>query len=81
MPWFDLPLDQLRDYRTDTAEPPGLDQWWQQRLGAARAAAIPPRLILHEAEIYTPVTVYDTDFLRRGRRPHQGVVPATRGRG
>ena len=51
MPWFDLPLDQLREFRTDTAEPSGLDQWWQQRLEAARAAAIPPRLILHEAEI------------------------------
>ena len=56
MPWFDLPLDQLREFRTDTAEPSGLDQWWQQRLEAARAAAIPPRLILHEAEIYTPVS-------------------------
>jgi len=29
MPWFDLPLDQLREYRTDTAEPPELDRWWQ----------------------------------------------------
>jgi cephalosporin-C deacetylase len=66
MPWFDLPLDQLREYRTDTAEPAGLDQWWQQRLEAARAAAIPPRLILHEAEIYTPVTVYDTEFSGAG---------------
>jgi len=27
MPWFDLPLDQLREYRTDTAEPPDLDPW------------------------------------------------------
>jgi len=66
MPWFDLPLDQLREYRTDTAEPPGLDQWWQQRLEAARAAAIPPRLILHEADIYAPVRVYDTEFSGAG---------------
>ena len=66
MPWFDLPLDQLREYRTDTAEPPDLDQWWQQRLEAARAAAIPPRLIQHEADIYAPVTVYDTEFSGAG---------------
>ena len=62
MPWFDLPLDQLREYRTDTAEPPELDQWWKQRLEAARATAIPSRLILHKADIYAPVTVYDTEF-------------------
>jgi cephalosporin-C deacetylase len=42
MPWFDLPLDQLREYRTDTAEPPELDLWWQLRLAQARAAARPP---------------------------------------
>ena len=35
MPWFDQPLDQLREYRTDTAEPPELDLWWQQRLDEA----------------------------------------------
>jgi cephalosporin-C deacetylase len=58
MPRFDLPLEQLRDYRTDTEEPAGLDQWWQHRLEAARAAAIPPRLMLNEAEIYAPVTVH-----------------------
>jgi len=71
MPWFDLPLDQLRKYRTDTAEPPGLDQWWQQRLEAARAAAIPPRLILPETDIYAPVRVYDTEFSGAGG-DHQG---------
>ena len=42
MPWFDLPLDQLRDYRTDTAEPPDLDLWWQRQLEQARAAAAGP---------------------------------------
>ena len=66
MPWFDLPLEQLRDYRTDTAEPPGLDQWWQQRLDAARAVASPPTLSRYEAGIYAPVEVYDTEFSGAG---------------
>ena len=66
MPWFDLSLEQLRDYRTDTAEPPGLDQWWQQRLDAARAVATPPTLSRHEADIYAPVEVYDTEFSGAG---------------
>jgi len=66
MPWFDLPLDQLREYRTDTAEPPELDVWWQLRLAQARAAARPPALTRYEADIYTPVEVYDTEFSGAG---------------
>ena len=62
MPWFDLPLEQLREYRTGTEEPAGLDHWWQQRLEAARAAARPPGIILYGTDIYAPVTVYDAEF-------------------
>src|SRR6266852_424379 len=62
MPWFDLPLGQLREYRTDTAEPPDLDVWWRLRLDEARAAASPPALTRYEADIYAPVEVYDTEF-------------------
>ena len=64
MPWFDLPLDQLRDYRTDTAEPPDLDLWWRRRLDEARAATRPPVLTRYEAEIYAPVEVFDTELGR-----------------
>jgi cephalosporin-C deacetylase len=35
MPWFDLPLNQLCEYRTDTAEPADLDLWWRRRLDEA----------------------------------------------
>jgi len=66
MPWFDLPLGQLHGYRTDTAEPPDLDRWWQLRLEAARAAAITPALTRYEADIYTPVEVYDAEFSGAG---------------
>ncbi len=66
MPWFDLPSDQLRQYRTDTAEPPELDRWWQLRLDEARAAARKPTLTRHEADIYAPVEVYDTEFSGAG---------------
>jgi cephalosporin-C deacetylase len=66
MPWFDLPLNQLREYRTETAEPSSLDQWWQQRLEAARAAASPPTLTRYEADIYAPVEAYDAEFSGAG---------------
>ena len=62
MPWFDLPLEQLRQYRTGTAEPDGLDAWWARRLAEARAAARPPRLTRHEAGIYGPLDVHDVEF-------------------
>jgi cephalosporin-C deacetylase len=66
MPWYDLPLEQLRSYRTDTAEPSGLDAWWAQRLAQARALSIPPRVTRHEPDIYHPVEVYDVEFSGAG---------------
>lgn len=66
MPWFDLPLNQLREYRTETAEPPELDLWWQRRLEEARAVARPTTLTRYEADIYAPVEVYDTEFSGAG---------------
>jgi cephalosporin-C deacetylase len=66
MPWFDLSLDQLREYRTETAEPPDLDRWWQLRLDQARAKAREPELTRYEADIYAPVEVYDVEFSGAG---------------
>jgi len=66
MPWFDLPLEQLRTYRTNTEEPAGLDQWWQRRLEAARGAASPPVLNRYEADIYAPAEVFDAEFSGAG---------------
>jgi cephalosporin-C deacetylase len=66
MPWFDLSLDQLREYRTETAEPAGLDRWWQLRLDEARAKAREPELTRYEADIYAPVEVYDAEFSGAG---------------
>ncbi len=66
MPWFDLPLNQLREYRTDTAEPADLDLWWRRRLDEARAAGRPPTLTRYEADTYAPVEVFDTEFSGAG---------------
>ena len=54
MPWFDLPLNQLREYHTDTVEPPDLDLWWRRRLDEARTAARPPVLTRYQADTYAP---------------------------
>jgi len=66
MPWYDLPAEQLADYRTDTAEPAELDGWWQHRLDEARAAAREPTQTRYEAGTYGPLEVYDTEFSGAG---------------
>ena len=66
MPWFDLPLEQMREYRTETTEPPELDLWWQLRLEEARANTREPSLTRYEADIYGPVEVYDAEFSGAG---------------
>jgi cephalosporin-C deacetylase len=66
MPWYDLPAEQLKDYRTSTQEPADLDRWWQGRLEQARAVAGEPTLTRYEADLYTPLEVYDTEFSGAG---------------
>jgi cephalosporin-C deacetylase len=66
MPWYDLPLDQLREYRTTTREPDGLDAWWARRLEEARALAQPVTLTRHEPDLYAPLEVYDAEFSGAG---------------
>ncbi|HZR48385.1 MAG TPA: alpha/beta fold hydrolase [Streptosporangiaceae bacterium] len=62
MPWFDLSVEELAEYRIATQEPPGLDAWWADRLAAARAAARPPKLTPHEPALYAPLEVHDVEF-------------------
>ncbi|MBO0803721.1 MAG: alpha/beta fold hydrolase [Nocardiopsaceae bacterium] len=66
MPWYDLPLEQLRDYRTATREPAGLDGWWAARVADARDRAKPVTLTRHEPGLYGAVEVYDAEFSGAG---------------
>ena len=62
MPWYDLPVEQLREYRTSTREPDGLDDWWARRIEAARALARPAVLTPHQPRLYDPIEVFDVEF-------------------
>ncbi|KRF22355.1 acetylxylan esterase [Phycicoccus sp. Soil802] len=62
MPWFDLPEDQLRTYRTTTVEPEGLDEFWVARIDEARAAARPTTMTRHRPEVYGDLPVWDVEF-------------------
>jgi cephalosporin-C deacetylase len=66
MSWYDLPLERLREYRTQTAEPPELDEWWAKRLNDARALARPIELHPYQADIYRPLEVYGAEFSGSG---------------
>ncbi|BCY12736.1 acetylxylan esterase [Actinoplanes sp. L3-i22] len=61
MALFDLPLPELRTYRSATGEPAGFGDFWTRTLDEARAAAKPVEL----TEVATPlrgVTTYDVTF-------------------
>src|ERR1700677_111760 len=62
MPWFDLPLEQLRSYRTETREPAGLDGWWAERLAQAERSTRPPVLTRYRPDVYAPLEVFDVEF-------------------
>src|SRR5215472_13834624 len=66
MPWYDMPLERLREYRTQTAEPEGLDEWWATRLRRARAQAESATFTPHEPDVYRPFQVFDVEFSGSG---------------
>jgi cephalosporin-C deacetylase len=86
MPWYDMPLERLREYRTSTQEPDGLDDWWASRTAQARALASPLTRKPHRPGLYGPVDVDDVEFsggagdrirawyLRPRNAPHAPVV-------
>jgi cephalosporin-C deacetylase len=69
MPWYDMPLEQLREYRTSTQEPEGLDEWWAKRLDHARAQAQLATFTPHEQGVYRPFQVFDVEFSGAGGDP------------
>ena len=69
MPWYDMPLERLREYRTDTSEPAGLDAWWAGRLELARAQAQPATFTPYEPDVYRPFRVLDVEFSGAGGDP------------
>jgi cephalosporin-C deacetylase len=69
MPWYDMPLERLREYRTDTSEPTGLDAWWAGRLELARAQAQPTTFTPYEPDVYRPFRVFDVEFSGAGGDP------------
>ncbi|MEV6027746.1 acetylxylan esterase [Streptomyces sp. NPDC052036] len=79
MALFDLPLDQLRDYRSASVEPSDFDAFWTKTLQETREHDLDARFEPVETGLRT-VQVYDVTFAGFGGHPVKGwlTVPAAR---
>ncbi|GGX75406.1 acetylxylan esterase [Streptomyces minutiscleroticus] len=77
MALFDLPLDQLRNRRSDSVEPEDFDAFWAKTLQEARAHDLDARFEPVETGLST-VEVFDVTFAGFGGHPVKGwlVLPA-----
>ncbi|GLW12081.1 cephalosporin-C deacetylase [Microtetraspora sp. NBRC 13810] len=68
MPLFDMPLERLRDYRPDRAEPADFDDFWKRTLTEAEAFDLAAEFTPRDSAL-AGVEVYDTAFA--GWRGHR----------
>jgi cephalosporin-C deacetylase len=61
-PLFDLPLAELRSYRSAATAPDDLDEFWRSAIAAARANAFEPRLEPYRADVYRGLDATDVTF-------------------
>jgi cephalosporin-C deacetylase len=59
---FDLPLAELRSYRSAATAPDDLDAFWRSAIAAARERAFEPRLEPYRADVYRALEVTDVTF-------------------
>ncbi|MER8089602.1 acetylxylan esterase [Streptomyces sp. NPDC058316] len=78
MSLFDLPLDELRDYRSRSVEPEDFDAFWSQTLDEARSHDLGARFERRTDTGLATVDVYDVTFAGFGGHPVKGwfVLPA-----
>lgn len=78
MAHFDLPLDDLRTYRSASVKPEDFDAFWAKTLDEARSHPLDARFERVEADGLRTVEVYDVTFAGFGGHPVKGwfVIPA-----
>jgi cephalosporin-C deacetylase len=72
MPFFDMPLDELRVYRPERQEPGDFDAFWQATLDGARQHALDARFERVDNYYLTTVEAYDVTFNGYGGQPVKG---------
>ncbi|MFJ6700578.1 acetylxylan esterase [Streptomyces sp. NPDC091272] len=78
MPLFDLPLDELRTYRSSSQEPQDFDAFWSRTLAEARTYDLDARFSPRTDTGLSTVETYDVTFSGFGGHRIKGwfVVPA-----
>lgn len=71
MALFDLPLDELRTYRSRSTEPEDFDAFWEKTLAEARTHELDARFEPVDTGLAT-VDVYDVTFAGYGGHPVKG---------
>ncbi|HEV8459266.1 MAG TPA: acetylxylan esterase [Gaiellaceae bacterium] len=61
-PLFDLPLAELRAYRTAATAPDGLDAFWASAIAAAHERAFEPQLEAYRPDAYRALDAADVTF-------------------
>jgi cephalosporin-C deacetylase len=62
LPLFDLPLEELRAYRSAATAPDDLDDFWAEAIADARARAFDPKLEPYRSDVYRGLDVADVTF-------------------
>ncbi len=76
---FDLPLEQLRVYRPERAEPADFDAFWEQTLAEARRHALAPRFEPVDVGLRL-VEAFDVTYSGYGGQPIKGWLLLPRAR-
>ncbi|WP_128380677.1 acetylxylan esterase [Streptomyces cavernae] len=77
MPHFDLPLPELRAYRSASTEPDDFDAFWEKTLAEVREHDLDPHYVAHDLPL-VGVDVFDVSYAGFGGHPVKGwlVLPA-----
>ena len=81
MPLFDLPLAELRQYRTTASEPADLDAFWSRAIETARSHAVAPVVEAYRPAVYGDLSAFDVTFSGADGDPVKGwyLRPASAG--
>lgn len=79
MALFDLPLEELVDYRAPDAEPPDFDEFWTRTLDESSGIPLTPRFTRVETPL-SALEVFDVEFAGAGGHPVRGwfLLPVDR---
>jgi cephalosporin-C deacetylase len=78
MPFFDLPLEELRKYKSTAPEPDDFDDFWSETLREAREEPAEPRVTRVDS-VLRAIDVYDVVYPGFGGHPIRGWLTTPAG--